>query len=72
MLTSEEVIRAIDDLILSGQVDTGRQAEARFLGEHLNDVIELVETLDDSAFREHEFVRLLLSHGRRPWEDEIL
>lgn len=60
---------AIDALILSGHATTMAEAERMFLDTHLGDIVELVERLPDDEFRHHELVRLLLSHGSRPWED---
>ncbi len=64
-----QVQHDIDSLILSCRATTMAEAERLFLDAHLGDIAELAERLPDAEFRRHELVRLLLSHGSRPWED---
>jgi hypothetical protein len=62
----------IDCLLLSGRATTMAEAERLYLDDHLRDIAELAQRLPDEEFRSHELVRLLLSHGSRPFEDELL
>lgn len=61
----------IDERLLTGQAETASEAEERFLDKHLDDIAALATILSDAWFREHEAVKLLMSHGSRPWEDEL-
>jgi hypothetical protein len=61
----------IDELLLSDQAQAASEAEERFLDEHLEDIVALAANLPNSEFSEHEAVKLLMSHGSRPWEDEV-
>ncbi len=61
----------IDQLLLSGRAATMAEAERLYLDAHLRDIVALVERLSDDEFRRHELVRLLLSHGSRPFEDSL-
>ena len=71
MLKSEEVHALIDDLLLSGKAQTAWEAEEQFLDDHLDDIAILATTLPQDQFVRHEAVKLLMSHGSRPWEDEL-
>jgi hypothetical protein len=42
-----------------------------FLDSHLDEIARLVIELDDEAFVRHEAVKLLMSHGSRPYEDDL-
>jgi hypothetical protein len=70
-LSSESVNAEIDDLLLSGRAQTASEAEEMFLDAHLADIAQLALELDDESFVRHEAVKLLMSHGSRPWEDEL-
>lgn len=70
-LTSDQVHRIIEDLLLNGTATTMHDAEALFLDTHLNQISELVKQLDESMLMEHEAIKLLMAHGSRPWEDAL-
>lgn len=70
-LRSEDVHAQIDQLLLSGAARTMEDAEEQFLDSHLADIALLATILSDPEFREHEAVKLLLSHGSRTWEDSL-
>lgn len=72
LLTSDDVNRTIDDLILSGRAETGLEAERMFLDESVEQIATLVLTLPEAELTRHAAVRLLMAHGSRPWEDELL
>jgi len=72
LLTSDDVNRAIDELLLSGRAQTMSEAENLFLDEHLDEISRLVTELDEQSFRDHEAIKLLMSHGSRSWEDGAL
>lgn len=64
--------REITELLLSGRAASAAQAEEMYLNEHLKDVLRLAAgPLSDREFRNHPLIRLLLSHGSRPWEDSL-
>ncbi len=71
LLTSDEVNRQIDDLLLSGQARTASQAEEMFLDAHLPELVQLVRELNDDELARHEAIKLLMSHGSRRWEDAL-
>ena len=71
MLTSDQVNQAIDGMIMAGEAVTGREAELRYLTDHLDDLLGLIEGLDDAAFQQHELIRLLMFYGSRTWEDDL-
>lgn len=71
LLDSESVHALIDELLLSGQAQTAAEAEAMFLDDHLDDIVRLATELDDETFARHEAVKLLMTHGSRPWEDAL-
>jgi hypothetical protein len=71
---SKEVV--IDDpiveMLLRGEAETVFEAESDYLDAHCLEVIQLVEgELSDKEFERHPLIRLLLSHGSRPWEDSL-
>jgi hypothetical protein len=70
-LASADVQSQIDDLLLSGASQSMGDAESQFLDSHLSEIAQLVSTLSDDNFSSHEAVRLLFSHGSRPWEDSL-
>jgi len=70
-LTSECVHAEIERLLLSGEAATAHEAEEQFLDEHLDEITYLIATLIDEELVRHEAVRLLMSHGSRPWEDGV-
>jgi hypothetical protein len=60
-------------LLLEGRADTAEQAERLYLEEHLDEVVELVNSpLSHEEFRQHPPIVALLSRGSRGWEDSIL
>lgn len=69
---SSDVQREIDELLLSGASQEMGEAEDRFLDGHLAQIVDLVTTLSDQDFAEHEAVKLLFAHGSRAWEDGLL
>jgi hypothetical protein len=63
----------IVQLLLSGRADTIRAAERLYVEEHLDEVVDLVNSpLSDDEFRQHPLIATLLSRGSRGWEDSIL
>ncbi|RIK87647.1 MAG: hypothetical protein DCC67_01615 [Planctomycetota bacterium] len=71
LLDSNSVHAEIDKLLLSGQAETAHEAEEIWLDSHLPDLTRLAMELDEDSFRKHEAVKLLLSHGSRPFEDGL-
>jgi len=71
LLTSAEVNRQIDDLLLTGKAQTASQAEEMFLDDHLPDLVRLVQELNDEELARHEAIKLLMSHGSRRREDAL-
>ena len=71
LLTSAEVNRQIDDLLLTGTAQTASQAEEMFLDDHLPDLVRLVQELNDEELARHEAIKLLMSHGSRRREDAL-
>jgi hypothetical protein len=71
LLDSKTVHGQIDELLFSGQAQTAFEAEEMFLDAHLPDLARLALELDEKSFKEHEAVKLLLSHGSRPFEDSV-
>ena len=72
LMHPEQVDREIDQMLLDGTAQTASEAEEKFLDDHLHDIAQLVTYLPDEEFRDHPAVKLLLSHGSRPWEDGAL
>lgn len=72
LLDSQTVHAQIDELLLSGKAQTAFEAEEMFLDAHLTELARLALVLDEESFREHEAVKLLFSHGSRPFEDSLL
>jgi len=70
--SAEQVDHEIDQMLLDGSAQTVSEAEEKFLDAHLEDIARLVTELPDQECRNHPAVRLLLSHGSRPWEDGSL
>jgi hypothetical protein len=69
--TSDYVNAEIDNLLLSGKALTVHDAESQFLDAHLDEIVALASSLSDEEFSNHEAVKLLMSHGSRPWEDYV-
>lgn len=69
LLDSNSVHAEIDELLLSGKAETAHEAEEMWLDAHLPELTRLALELDEDAFKKHEAVRLLFSHGSRPFED---
>lgn len=62
----------IAQILLRGEASNPSQAERRYLEEHLDDVLALVQSpLTDEEFRRHPLIRMLFSHGSRGWEDSL-
>jgi hypothetical protein len=60
-------------LLLEGRAETAEQAERLYLEEHVDEVVDLVNSpLSDEEFRQHPLIVTLLSRGSRGWEDSIL
>src|SRR5439155_17786787 len=70
-LRSRDVQSEIDALLLSGRATTMAEAEEAFLDAHLDDIAQLVIALPDDEFAQHDAVKMLMSHGSRPWEDSL-
>lgn len=71
LIRSEEVNARIEELLTAGHAESALQAEAMFLNTHLPEITQLALELDEEAFKQHEAVKLLLSHGSRPFEDSL-
>ena len=71
LLTSEEVNRQIDDLLLSGSARTAHESEELFLDAHLPELVRLVQELNDEDLAQHEAIKLLMSLGSRRLEDAL-
>lgn len=71
ILSSETVHREIDELLLLGRATTASEAEQMWLDSHLPDIAFLGLVLEEQEFVKHEAVKLLMSHGSRPFEDEL-
>ncbi|MBX7072913.1 MAG: hypothetical protein K1X71_07160 [Pirellulales bacterium] len=69
LLDSNSVHAEIDELLLSGTAETAHQAEEIWLDAHLPELTRLAMELDEDSFKRHEAVKLLFSHGSRPFED---
>ncbi len=64
-------------LLLTGQAQTAREAETRFLNENVDTICQMVLELVESNLSNEEFGRqplvlLLRGHGSRRWEDSLL
>jgi len=67
----------VTQLLLTGQVTTAHEAEAKYLNENVDEVCQQVLALAESDLSDDEFARqplimLLRSHGSRHWEDSLL
>lgn len=71
ILRSEAVQAEIERLLLSGVAASAHEAEEQFLDTHLEEIVQLVVTLPDEEFCDHEAIKLLMSHGGRDWEDSL-
>lgn len=71
VLSSEDVEKEIEHLLLSGDATTAHEAEERFLDTHLEEIAKLLMTLSDAELFKHEAIKLLMSHGGRDWEDSL-
>jgi hypothetical protein len=65
LITSDDVNRQIDDLLLTGHARTASEAEQMFLDAHLPELVQLVRDLSDDELARHEAIKLLMSHGSR-------
>jgi hypothetical protein len=60
----------VEQLLLSGQAETLREAEELYLDSCLPEVIRLLESgLSDDELGRHPLMRMLRSHGSRGWEE---
>ena len=61
------------EILLSGRAETVAEAERLYVDQHLDEVVDLVNSsLPDDQFRQHPLIATLLSRGSRGWEDSIL
>jgi hypothetical protein len=59
-------------ILLTNEAATASEAERRYLENHLDEVLRLVESpLSDREFRRHPLIVMLLAHGSRGWEDSL-
>jgi hypothetical protein len=66
LITSDPVAQ----LLLSGRAETLREAEELYLDSCLPQVVRLLESeLSDEELGRHPLMRMLRSHGSRPWEE---
>jgi hypothetical protein len=73
-LTQDEVAQLTNDpvaqLLLSGRVETIREAEELYLDSCLPEVVHLLDSgLSDEELGRHPLMRMLRSHGSRAWEE---
>jgi len=73
---SDSGVSILDDPIarylLDGEAATPSEAERKYLEEHLDDIVRLVESpISEQEFRRHPLIALLFSHGSRGWEDSL-
>lgn len=62
----------IVQMLIRGEASSASEAEARYLDDHLEDVVELVRSpLSDEEFRSHPLIVMLFAHGSRDWEDSL-
>ncbi len=72
----QDICSAIHDpvarLLLSGQVQTVREAEELYLDSCLPEVVELLKSpLSDEELGRHPLMAMLRSHGSRGWEEAV-
>jgi hypothetical protein len=70
-IASESVHDEVDQLLLSGRAKTASEAEAMYLDNHLQEILQLAMELDDAALERHEAIKLLMFHGSRRLEDAL-
>lgn len=73
---AEEHVHLLDDPVaqklLAGEAATPSEAERKYLEDHLDEVLRLVQSqLSDGEFRRHPLIAMLFSHGSRGWEDSL-
>ena len=62
----------VEQLLLSGQAETLREAEELYLDSCLPEVLRLLESgLSDDELGRHPLMQMLRSHGSRGWEEAI-
>ncbi len=62
----------VAQILLAGEASTPSEAERKYLENHLEDVLRLVESpLTEEEFRRHPLIAMLFSHGSRGWEDSL-
>jgi hypothetical protein len=67
-LTSDPVAQ----LLLSGQVQTLREAEELHLDSCLPEIVQLLKSpLSDEELGRHPLMTMLRSHGSRGWEEAV-
>lgn len=72
----EEINRITSDpvaqLLLSGEAETLREAEERYLDSCLPEVVRLLQSgLSDDELGRHPLMRMLRAHGSRGWEGAV-
>lgn len=72
----EESATILDDpvaqILLAGEATTPSEAERKYLENHLDEILRLVQSpLSEEEFRRHPLIALLFSHGSRGWEDSL-
>ncbi len=72
----EDIVGLTDDpvsrLLLSGRVETLREAEELYLDSCLPEVLRLLESgLSDEELGRHPLMAMLRSHGSRGWEEAL-
>ena len=73
---SEDITNITNDpvarLLLSGRVQTLREAEELYLDSCLPEIVQLLETpLSDEELGRHPLMAMLRSHGSRGWEEAV-
>ncbi len=62
----------VAQILLAGEASTPSEAERKYLENHLEEVLRLVESpLTEEEFRRHPLIAMLFSHGSRGWEDSL-
>ena len=72
LMTSEEVEATVVGYLLDGTCDDPLDAGERFVLEHLDRIVDLIDRLSPEENARHEALRLLMFHGSPPAEDDLL
>jgi hypothetical protein len=68
-VTDDPVIQ----LLLSGEAETLREAEEKYLDSAMPEILELLRSpLSNEELSSHPLMKLVLAYGSRGWEDSIL